>query len=202
MHEETSPRSWQATQLVLHEREARDRGWWDRMLACFHSDAKICLSWFEGTAAEFVSASREMAARGAVTRHRLAPPTPHDCEDRALVLLGSMVESYPVVDGVEAVLSAHTRLVFRVERRASRWGICRVDCVYERDEMRAAVPGADLVVDPAELAGFRPSYRLLMWHLERTGFPARSDLPGDDRPEQVAALYKEAFDWLGGGCRR
>lgn len=198
LHEEVGPDGWLASQVVLHERAARDQMWWDRMLEAFHDDAQVSLSWFEGSGAEFVAGSRAMAARGTVTRHRLGPPTAHVHGDRALVLLGSVVESYPVVDGVEAVLSAHTRLLFRVQRRAGQWHIRRIECVYERDEMHPAIPGGRLVVDPAEVAGFRASYRLLSWHLQRTGFPTRDDLPGADRPEQVLELHERCFGWLAG----
>jgi hypothetical protein len=43
------------TQLVLHEREARDRGWWRQMHECYHADAEVHVAWFEGTAAAFTS---------------------------------------------------------------------------------------------------------------------------------------------------
>lgn len=36
----------EVTQLVLHERQARDRGWWEPMRACFAPAATVRLSWF------------------------------------------------------------------------------------------------------------------------------------------------------------
>lgn len=38
------------TQLVLRERQNRDRGWWDDMAGCFAPDAIIEMSWFTGPA--------------------------------------------------------------------------------------------------------------------------------------------------------
>src|SRR5512147_728009 len=61
------------TQLVLAERECRDMGRWDRMNACYHPDAVVRISWFQGNAHDFVDASREMAGRGVLAKHRLGP---------------------------------------------------------------------------------------------------------------------------------
>ena len=42
------------TQLVLRERQGRDRGWWAQMADCFHPDSRVTLSWFDGPGSEFV----------------------------------------------------------------------------------------------------------------------------------------------------
>ncbi|MGW2249970.1 hypothetical protein ACWCXH_07190 [Kitasatospora sp. NPDC001660] len=51
-------------QVILQERRARDRGWWDLMRECLAPDAALRLSWFRGRGAAFIAASQEMAARG------------------------------------------------------------------------------------------------------------------------------------------
>jgi hypothetical protein len=80
-------------QLVLHEREARDRAWWDRMRDCYHPDAEIRVAWFQGNATDFVSGSERMAAHGDPTLHRLSPPAAHLSGDRALVTMGAAIDS-------------------------------------------------------------------------------------------------------------
>ncbi|AHH18575.1 hypothetical protein NONO_c37910 [Nocardia nova SH22a] len=186
-----------AIQVVLAEREARDRNWWDRMERCFHADSHVELSWFSGTGAEFTRRSIEMSARGVASRHRLGPPTVRVAADRAVVALPAAVETYPVVDDVECVLTAHCRLLYRVRDDYGAVGISRMEVVYERDELNPAVPGQHVAVDPTELADLRPPYRLLAWSLARSGYRIGQDLPADDRPEQVATLYADAFDWAG-----
>lgn len=57
------------TQLILRERQGRDRGWWDRMRAAFRPDSVVRLSWFSGTGPEFVRRSEEMSARGDLSVH-------------------------------------------------------------------------------------------------------------------------------------
>lgn len=71
--------------------------------------------------------------------------------------------------------------------------------MYERDTLTPAVPGARLPISPQELASYRSSYRCLVFQLSLTGKQARDDLYGDDRPEQVQALYTPAFAWLRAG---
>jgi hypothetical protein len=47
----------EVTQVVLRERRARDRGWWDQMRKCIAPDAQIRLSWFRGSGGDFVAES-------------------------------------------------------------------------------------------------------------------------------------------------
>ena len=47
----------EVTQVVLRERRARDRGWWDQMRECIAPDAQIRLSWFRGSGGDFVAES-------------------------------------------------------------------------------------------------------------------------------------------------
>ncbi len=71
------------------------------------------------------------------------------------------------------------------------------DGVYMRDELTAAIPGQSIVIDPAALAGFRTSYRMLSYVLTLQGYRVNNELPGEDRPEQMAALYRELYGWAG-----
>src|ERR1700753_3238229 len=61
------------SQLLLGERQARDRGWWDRMRAAYAPDSAVRLSWFPGTGPELV---RAPGAEGAPRRYRRAPAQP------------------------------------------------------------------------------------------------------------------------------
>ncbi|MEV4136729.1 hypothetical protein AB0J72_31700 [Dactylosporangium sp. NPDC049742] len=63
-----------AGQVVLLERQARDRGWWDQMRACYWPDSTVALSWYTGDGPGFVDASRAMAAAGNASVHRHVPP--------------------------------------------------------------------------------------------------------------------------------
>jgi hypothetical protein len=73
----------------------------------------------------------------------------------------------------------------------------RLDAIYERTELTPSIPGQSVSIDPAELEGLRAPYRLLAWNLGRAGYDVSQELPADDRPEHVARMYSDAFDWAG-----
>ena len=184
------------TQLILRERESRDLGDWDAMRDCFHPDSQVRISWFNGSGAEFVDGSIDMARRGMLAKHRLAPIRVRLAGDRALASLSAIIDIPQSVNGVEMVLSAYGRFIYRAERRDGVWRLLSFDCIYMRDELTAAIPGQTLSIDPAEVAGLRPSYRNLAWCLIKTGYEVDPDLPGEDRPETVQKIMDEVHAWL------
>ena len=188
----------EVTQLVLRERQSRDRSWYDRMADCFADDSVVDMSWFTGSGAEFVRQSRRMAEGGwgGQSMHRLSPPAIRVRGDRALAELPLAIEFRICVDGVEADLTSYCRSQYRARWIYEAWRIARITSVYERDTLTPSVPGTRLGVDPQELAGYRPSYRCLAWYQARLGIDLRSDLLGDDRPEDVARQYEAETAWL------
>lgn len=188
------------TQLVLRERQSRDRGWWDDMADCFAADSVVDMSWFTGPGLEFVERSREMSAGGwgGLSVHRLSPPAIRVRGDRAVAELPIVIEFRIEVDGVEADLLSYARSQYRAQRADGAWRIARITSIYEKDTLTPSVPGTQLTIDPAEFAAFRPSYRCLAWRESRLGRPLRSDLLGDDQPEPVARQYEAEAAWLSG----
>jgi hypothetical protein len=188
------------TQLVLRERQSRDRGWWDDMAGCFTPDSVVDMSWFTGPGAEFVARSREMSAGGwgGLSVHRLSPPAVRVRGDRALAELPIVIEFRIKIDGTEADLLSCARSQYRAQRADGAWRIARITSIYEKDTLTPSVPGTRLSIDPAEFTAFRPSYRCLACRESRLGRPLRSDLLGDDQPEPVARQYEAEAAWLAG----
>lgn len=185
------------TQLILRERTSRDTAQWEAMRDCFHPDSRVRLSWFNGSGYEFVAGSIDMAERGMSAKHRVAPILVTLAGERAIASLTAIIDIPRIIDGVELILSAHGRFIYRAERRDGVWRIFGFDCIYMRDELTPAIPGQSIRIDPAEVEGFRPSYRNLAWCLRKTGYEVDQDLPGDDRPETVDALMRDIGDWAG-----
>ncbi|WP_316745366.1 nuclear transport factor 2 family protein [Streptomyces sp. MK7] len=159
------------TQLVLRERQGRDRGWYHKMAACFADDSIVRMSWFTGSGADFVRQTRAMAGRGDHAVHRLSSPAVRIHGDRALVELPRIIEWRIDIDGVEADLASACAPV-------------------------PVLPGTHLAVDAAELAGYRPSYRFLARYLNRKGYTVGDHHLGDDQPEAVAEQYHAEHTWL------
>ena len=185
------------TQLVLSERESRDMGWWTRMRACFHPDARIRISWIDGDADAFVKGSIDMAARGMRAKHRVGPPVVRIRGDRAVASFPAIIDIPAVLSGVEVMLSSHARFLFRAERRQDVWRIAFFDSIYMRDELVAAIPGQVPPVTPEEVAGYRKSYRMLCHLLSQTGYVPNQEIAGEDRPETAAAMIAEVYGWAG-----
>lgn len=186
-------------QLVLRERQGRDRGWWDQMAATFHPESRVRVTWFEGTGPEFVAESEKMVAPGRrMPVHHMATPVIHVRGDRALAEVAGSIHLRMRLHGVPADLTSLVRLLYRAERGPSGWRLRSLDCIYESDSIVPVPPAEPIDFDRDLLAGFRESYRFLAYHLARSrGRVPPDDLYGDDRPDDLRMLYAEAFEWLG-----
>lgn len=184
------------TQLVLRERQGRDRGWWDQMAACYGPESSVFVSWFRGSGADFVATSRTRTAGGTNPLHRLSPPVVQSRGRRAVAEVPAAIEFRTTLDGVEVDHVAYTRLLYRVESHESTWLVRDLTAIYERDTLAPTVPGQTVTLDPELLAGTRSSYRYLSYLTRlRSGTP-RDDLYGDDQPGPVEQLYVSAFEWM------
>jgi SnoaL-like domain len=183
------------TQLILRERESRDLQRWETMRACFWPDSLVRVSWFRGNGPDFVTGSIDMAKRGIPAKHRLAPILVRLAGDRAVASLAGIIDLPVKLKGIEATLSAHSRFLYRAERRRGEWRIFGFDAIYIRDELTPAISSQQIVIDPGEIRDFRPSYRMLSYYLQSQRFTIDSELAGEDRPDLVDALYRELFDW-------
>ena len=183
-------------QLIAHEREGRDRGWWDQMASCYHRDSRVRSMWFTGTGHEFATASRGMATRGDHARHRLSVPSVNLRGERAVVSVPMAIELRIELQGVEADLISYARAIYRLERRDGQHGICDLSTIYERDTLTPVVPGDEIPIDRQRLATLPASYRMLAYYFAIRGYDVNPDLPGDDRPESAEAVVTEAFTWL------
>jgi hypothetical protein len=184
------------TALLLRERQSRDRARWAEMADCYAADATIAMSWFDGSAADFMERSRSMDVGGSRGIHRLSPPSVRVHGDRAWAELPLVIEFRTDVAGVPADLCSFARSQYRAVRTSQGWRIQAITSVYERDTLTPAVPGTTLPLSPDDFAGLRPSYRCLAWHLSRDGYPIPGDLLGDDRPDGVSQQLAADLRWL------
>lgn len=184
-------------QVVLVERQARDRGWWDRMADSYWPDSTVRLSWHKGSGAGFVAGTKAIADRGQeIALHQLAAPVAHVRGDRAYVESTATMRIATNIDAVAGDLTTTVRLNYRLERREGRWRIFSLDAIYENVTLTPSVPGQVITVAPEELRGYRSSYALLAWNIARRGISPSMDDLGDDRPDQVNAFYAEVWAWL------
>jgi len=185
------------SQLVLRERISRDLGLWKQMRDCFNDDSVVRISWINASGPEFVRRSKEMAERNVHASHRLGPIYVTLAGERAIAQLVAIIDVPFRLKGTEVMMSSHTRLLLRAERREAVWRLSGFDVVYLRDEIVPVIPGQTFSVDPAALKAFRPSYRFLSYCFASVGYPVPNDLAGVDRPDLVDNLVREIYGWAG-----
>jgi hypothetical protein len=180
--------------LACRERHWRDREDWDAMRAAYTDDARVRVTWFEGTIDDYIEDSRNPAwDTSSLSRHRLSPVLVSVHGDRALAETPALVELRLEVDSVLVDVVISVRLLSRVARTPQGWKLASMDAIYEKDEMRPVYPAQRLTISASDTAPYRRSYQFLAYGA-RGHLPA--DIPGDDRPELVAALYDAAGKWL------
>jgi hypothetical protein len=188
------------SQLILRERLAREIHNYDEEEACYYPDAPVEVSWFKGTAADFVDAGRKTSAAGENTDSAyfdsLGPASILVHNDRAITDSACAIHTFLPLDGVQASMTSFTRLLSRVRKSDDKWRIAGLRAIYIRDQLEPCNPAQVPKIDLAKLNKYRLSYRHLSYALEANGRPLRDDLPGVDRPELVSALRAADREWL------
>ena len=188
------------SQLLLRERLSRELHDYDEEEACYYPDAPVEVSWFKGTAAEFVDAGRKSSAAGdnvdSAYFDSLGPASILVQNDRAIADSACAIHTFLPLDGVQASMTSFTRLLSRVRKTEGKWRIAGLQAVYIRDQLEPCNPAEVPKIDLAKLNQHRLSYRHLSYALEANGRPLRDDLPGVDRPQMVSALRAADRKWL------
>jgi len=185
--------------LVRRERFARDQRLFDVMRDCFHDDAYIRTTWYEGHGGEaYVAATKKWMERTGNSKHWVFPAYARIHGDRATVESPAKIFNRTTVAGVEVDFHAYCRFFSRAVRDEGRWKLMSFELLMERDELRPVHAGRPLPLDPAQLAGLRPSYRFLTWIQSTRGVTVSQDLLGDDRPAELDAFHKRETAWLTG----
>lgn len=182
--------------LVTRERFARDQGHWDVMAACFHPDAHIRTSWYDGNGVDYIPATKKLLEMAPGSKHWIFPGFVQVNGDRATVESPGMIFNRTVLEGVEVDYHIFCRYQSRVERRQGVWRILTFEVIFERDVMRCLDPSNPLPIDWERLATYRPTYRFLAYLQDRRGFNLSHDLLGDDRPDALRAFHEGEQRWL------
>lgn len=186
--------------LAQRERWARDVQDWESLEKSYYPESRIFLSWFDGPAAEFVAASKAMAAvAGGHAVHDLGPTLVELVGDRALADTRCAILFRRHFEGVECDMTAYCRHVSRVEKRDGRWRLRSLVGVYEKNTIVPVIPGKAPALDLDRLATYRRSYDFQCYHRAQGGHPVNDDRPGVDRPDLIAALVEADRAWLAGG---
>jgi hypothetical protein len=186
--------------LVRLERFWRDQREWDRLEASYTDDGFVRVSWFEGTAREFVKRSRDMHQGGTRSKHLILPTYARINGDRALAESYGQVQIRARLEGIEYDLTSHCRFLSRVRRSGAEWRFATFEAIYIRDTITPVNPWEQLKIDAQKALKLREAYRFLSYSLSAAGYTINQDLPGDDRPDILTPFYQANERWLETGA--
>lgn len=175
----------------------RDAGDWERFRTVWHDDGKMYATWFQGSADEFIAASRHGFENGVSILHFLGGQTVEVSGDRAVSQTKMTISQRAEVHGVTCDVLCTGRFFDFLEKRNGRWGLVLRRLIYEKDRMDPVDPAAKLELDQTLLATFPVGYRHLAYLQTNIGFKIKMNMPGLKGPE-VQTLYRCGRDWLAG----
>lgn len=186
--------------LARRERFARDQRRFAVMRNCFHDDAYVRTTWYEGDGGEaYVEATREWMKKTGNSKHWVFPAFAQVNGDRATVESPASIFNRPKIDGIEVDFFVYCRFFSRAVRQDGRWKLKSFEVIFERDTMQPVIPGDNLAVDRQLLATLRTSYRFITYVQASRGVHVNQDLLGDDRPDELDAFYAREERWLANG---
>jgi hypothetical protein len=186
--------------LVRRERFARDQRRFDVMAECFHRDAYVRTSWYDGYGGDvYVEATRKWMGNTGNSKHWVFPAFAQIAEERATVESPAMIFNRARLGDVEVDFHVFCRFFSRVVREGGVWKLLSFHVFFERDVMKPVNPAETLPVDWRQLNMMRPSYKFLTYIQTVRGVKVNADLLGDDRPDELAAFHASEEVWLAGG---
>jgi hypothetical protein len=179
----------------------RDAGEWDRFRTVWHDDGRMMATWRQGTADEFIQASREGWDRGVRILHLLGGTSidlaMNLAAPRAIAQTKMTISQRAAVDDVLCDVVCTGRFYDFFEKRGGRWGMVLRQPIYEKDRLDPVDPAATLRLDAEVLNRFPEGYRHLAYLQSGLGYKVKTDMPGLTGAA-VEALYARGRDWLAG----
>ena len=183
----------------------RDSGDWERLVRCFHPDARVTTSWFDGTAREFAAQSKRMMAGHHpkdTQRHVMSNVVATVNGNRAVCEFYLMLYQGRTLDGYEFDFQTWSVSLNLLERYEGSWRILRRANIYEKDRMDPHVPGSvpQSYYDGLDLSRYPAAVRYHCYRNERSSGQTPKNLIVKGSPEESAAR-QAAAEWLAGGKR-
>jgi hypothetical protein len=185
----------QIERVINAERNGKDLGLWEQMLAAYHPEAQMSL-WFQGSAQDFVASSRASYEAGLRQVHLLGPMDIRIHGNRALAEFNIFIRAHIKVKGVAAVSHTSVRSYNRLAKGDGDWRIHAVNVVYQFSDVVPLNPWEQIDFDLDLLARYPASYRYVAHTQADWGINLRHDLLGIDNPEGVRQLVESSEVWL------
>ena len=178
----------------------RDAGDWERFATVWHSDGWMSATWFQGSATDFIEASRKLFDAGGNILHLLGGWTCDIAGNRAISQVKMTINQRAPLQDVLVDVVCFGRFYDFFEKRDGRWGIVRRQPIYEKDRLDPVDPSAILRLEPEMLDRFPEGYQHLAYLQAKNGYSVKGDLPGLRGPA-IEKVCAEGKAWLDGSER-
>ena len=172
----------------------RDTGDWARLAHCFHPDARLTTSWFDGTAREFAEQSKNMMEGhhpGDTQRHMMSNPRVTLNGRRAINEFYLVLHQGRTLDGYEFDFLTWSVTLDLFEKRDGGWRISKRTMIYEKGRMDPRTPGS---VPSRDRASVRPAISAASKALCSSGRSRRRRATGPSRWSWKGAFMRRSGD--------
>jgi hypothetical protein len=181
---------------------ARDDADWEKLVQCFHPDAHVKTSWFDGTAQGFAEAARkavESHARSDTQRHTISNQRVSVNGNRAVNEFYLILYQGRTMDGYEFDFITWSVTLDLFEKRNGEWRVSKRSNIYEKDRIEPHVPGSvpDSYYQGLDLSRYPRAIRFHCYRNETCSDHPPKNLILKGSPEEKTAR-QEAKDWLAG----
>jgi hypothetical protein len=177
----------------------RDQGRWPELLATFHPDGQIAVSWFRGPFPDFVERCKQNFGTGTRAKHLIWPAAVRGRGTRALAETNVTILVRQQIEGVWVDLTSRARFLDRLERRKGHWGVVERAAIYELDRLDPVEPSIVFVklMQAATAAQYPEPYRYMAFRVTAAGRTLANPVHYDGLPETEA--LKARYDiWIEG----
>lgn len=173
----------------------RDQGLWIELLATFHPDGVIAVSWFRGRFPDFVERCKQNT--GTRAKHQLWPASVRGAKTRALAETNVTILVRQQIEGIWVDLTSRARFLDRIEKRDGHWRILERATVYEQDRLDPVEPSIVFVkmMQTANSGQYPEPYRYMAYRVMAAGRTLANPVHYDGLAE-TEALKARYVTWL------
>lgn len=171
----------------------RDQRRWPELLATFHPDGEIAVSWFRGPFRDFV----EHCKRGGPSKHLISPSLVRLNGERAVAETNIVILVRQTIEGVAVDMTSRARFLDRLERRQGAWRILERAAIYEQDRLDPVEPSEAFahIMQSSGASKYPEPYRYMAVRLAAAGRPLAEPVHHDGSAA-TQELYARYDVWL------
>lgn len=179
----------------------RDAGNWEPLRDIWTGDGTIEVTWFKGTADEFIAASKELTEnpnRRPFNQHLFCGSVVDVNGDRAVSEARGEVLIRLPCHGVLCDITSVVRFYDLFLKTSRGWKMKKRVGVFDKDMIAPVRYGDTLDIDMERWSSLPAAFRNIAYCLSQMGIDMNLKLPAPGSPEE-AALYREGAAWLAQG---